>query len=373
MGHNHRFLFTCGGTAGHINPAIGVAGRIKALLPDAEILFVGAAGNMETELVPREGYPIRTITVSNVHRSFAPAEIWHNIKTVVHLASSAAQARRILRDFQPQVAIGTGGYVCYPVIRQAAKLGIPAVIHESNAVPGLTTKMLSSVADRILVGFEASRTYYKRQDAVCVTGTPVREAFLNCSRASAREAMGIPQDRKLVVSFWGSLGAFYMNEIMEEFIRRNEKEQGFFHIHATGDGKQGMERMHARLTGVKLERTDLRPYIYDMPQVMAAADVILCRAGASTLSELTVLGKPAILVPSPYVTNNHQEKNARVLEQGGGALVLTEPNCTGSKLYEQTLAILNAPDRLSQMAANMRAMGSPDATEKIVDVILGLL
>lgn len=370
-----NFLFTCGGTAGHINPALAVAGRLREWMPDCGILFVGANGKMETDLVPRAGYDILTVEVTNLHRSLKPSEIAYNLKSLSNVVSATHAAKQIVKEFQPDVAIGTGGYVCYPVLKAAAQLGVPTVVHESNAVPGLTTKMLSGVVDRILVGFEESRQHYADVKKVLVTGTPVRGAFSDCTQAEAKTYLGLPADKPLVVSVWGSLGARRMNEMMTDFIALACEEPAFTLIHSAG--KLGYERM----TGALAEKCpqapencgmEVRPYIYDMPLVMDAADLVLCRAGASTLAELTCIGKPAILVPSPNVTNNHQERNARVLERAGGAKVLLEGSFTAEMLYAMVRGLLDEPQQLSEMAQNMKAAGVPDAADRIAETILDL-
>ncbi|MFB0920999.1 MAG: UDP-N-acetylglucosamine--N-acetylmuramyl-(pentapeptide) pyrophosphoryl-undecaprenol N-acetylglucosamine transferase, partial [Oscillospiraceae bacterium] len=209
-----KFIFTCGGTAGHINPALGVAQRLKELLPESEILFVGAEGHMETELVPREGFPIKTVRITNISREMNLEGFKHNADTVKNVVTAMAQAKKIIREFQPDAVIGTGGYVCYPVLKAAHSLKIPTVVHESNAVPGLTTKMLSGSTDKILVGFEESRQYYRHTEKVIVTGTPVRQDFRSADKQAAREKLGLPLDKPLVVSVWGSLGAAFMNKTM---------------------------------------------------------------------------------------------------------------------------------------------------------------
>lgn len=369
-----KFLFTCGGTAGHINPALAVAGRLRELEPDSEFLFIGAEGRMETDLVPRAGYEIRTVRITNIRRGFSVEDIKHNLATLRNVLSSTSEARRILREFRPDAAVGTGGYVCYPVLRAAHELGIPTAVHESNAVPGLTTKMLEGSMDAVMVGFEESRANYKHPERVAVTGTPVRGEFLRADKAAARRELGLPEDKPLVASVWGSLGAGHMNEIMTDFIARACANPFFGLIHSTG--KAGYERMAAALEaekpGYAALGMDVRAYIYNMPTVMAAADLVLCRAGASTLAELTAMGKPAVLVPSPNVTNNHQEKNARVLEAAGGARVLLESEFTADSLLGLVSELLHHPEQLAEMSANMRALGVPDATERIADTVLAL-
>ena len=370
-----KFLFTCGGTAGHINPALGVAQRLRELLPDCGILFVGADGHMETELVPREGFPIKTVTITNISREKSMEGVKHNAKTIKNVVISTNQAKNIIREFQPDVVIGTGGYVCYPVLKAAHSLKIPTVVHESNALPGLTTKMLAGSTDRILVGFEESKQYYKHQERVIVTGTPVRQEFKNNDKAAARAKLGLDPDKPLVVSVWGSLGADFMNKTMVGFIQKALGNPFFSLIHSAG--QSGYQNMLADMdrAGIKDARAhgmDVREYIYDMPLVMAAADLVVCRSGASTLSELTVLGRPAILVPSPNVVNNHQEKNARVLEKAGAAVLIPESEITDDKLLGAVSLLLSRPDTLEAMSEQMKRIGEADATEKIADIILDL-
>ena len=302
-----RFLFACGGTAGHVNPAVGVAGRIRELLPESEILFIGALGKMEMELVPREGYEIRGVPVSNLSRSLSVEGIRHNIKFVSDLIKSGPACRKIIEEFKPDVVIGTGGYVCYPVLHEAAKLGIPTVVHESNAEPGLTTRQLEKCVDKIMVGFAEARENYKHPEKVVVTGTPVRLGFMRSDKSAARRALGIAEDEPLVVSVWGSLGATEMNKTVARMIAlaMDGAERPFRLVHSAG--KRGIKSMteymseELGLSDWKEAGFDVVDYIYDMPLLMAAADIVLCRSGASTLAELTAIGKPAILVPSPNV------------------------------------------------------------------------
>ena len=369
-----RFLFTCGGTAGHINPAIGVAGRLKELLPDAQFLFIGAEGMMETRLVPREGYDLRTIEISNLSRSVSLDGLKHNLHTAKTLLTGERQAREILREFRPDVAVGTGGYVCYPVLRAAHALGIPTLVHESNAVPGLTTKLLAGTVDCVMVGFADAAENYRRGTNVVFTGTPVRGDFETLDRRSARAALGIPEETPLLLSVWGSLGSDYMNGVMPEFMARVCREQTFRMIHSAGArGYQKLAAATAERCGgdMAARGVDLREYIYDMPAVMAAADLVMCRSGASTLGELAALGAPALLIPSPNVTNHHQERNARVLESRGAASVLTEGAFTPDSLYETVAGLLSDRAALSSMGRAMHECGVPDATERIADLILG--
>ena len=367
-----RFLFTCGGTAGHINPALGVAGRIRQLMPDAEFLFVGAKGNMETELVPREGYELKTVKIAGFQRSLRPKMLWKNFHTAFLLVSSVAEAKAILRDFRPDVAVGTGGYVCYPVLTAASAMHIPTAVHESNAVPGLTTRKLEGRVDRIMVGFEESRKYYHHADKVTVTGTPVRVDFGRESRETARSKLGVEQDEPMAVAMFGSLGAGYMDEIMTGLLVKMGKNPPFRLVWATG--KQYYPKVRAAIAamGVGSDRIDVREYIYDMPRQMAAADVVICRSGASTISELTYLGKPAVIVPSPNVVNHHQEKNADVLERAGAAKVLLEGQFGLDELYTAVWGLLDDPAARKQMSHSSLSLGVHDATDRIASLVLGL-
>lgn len=369
-------IFTCGGTAGHINPAIALAQLTAEKVPGAVFLFVGAERGLEKDLVPQAGYELKTVHVSSLHRSLAPKEIRHNLISACNLIRAPGEARAILRSFRPDVVIGTGGYASFPLVREASRCGVPTAVHESNMVPGLTTGMLEPFADRIMVGFESCRKYYKHPEKVAVTGTPVREDFFIQTKAEAKAALGVDDGRPLIVSFWGSLGAAGMNRKMVDFLALEAGKEPFHHIHAAGGSNlEGMEE-GLREKGVKLgdhPSLDLRDYIYDMPRVCRAADLVICRAGASTISELTALGTPAIMVPSPYVTNNHQEKNARALEESGGVQVLLEAECSGQSLFQAACGILRDSSRLEGMERAMAALGIRDAGERIWETVLELL
>ena len=367
-----RALFTCGGTAGHVNPALAVAQRIREECPDAEFLFVGAERGLERDLLEKAGYPFKSVHVSNFHRSFKLKEIRHNLVSAFNLVRSPAEARRILKEFQPEAVIGTGGYASYPAIKAAAQMGIPTAVHESNMIPGLTTQLLEPIADRIMVGFEACRANYKHPEKVVVTGTPVRGDFFTRTKAEAKRELGVDDGRPLVVSFWGSLGASGMNRQMADFIALEAGKEPFYHIHSAG--KSGFPTIRALLQDRGVTNTDgpsirLVEYLYNMPLVMRAADLVISRAGASTLSELTALGVPAILVPSPYVTNHHQERNAQALADAGGAVVLLEPECSGQLLFRTVTELLRDAARLERMSAAMASLGIRDATERILETV----
>ncbi len=367
-------IFTCGGTGGHINPAIAVARMLRERRPEAKILFVGAADGMERDLVPREGFQLETLKISNLQRRLTPAGVWHNLVTSCHIAGSLQKAKKIIRQFEPDVIVGTGGYASYPALREGIRLKVPTAIHESNAVPGLATKLVADKVDRIMVSFEESRNLYSRPERVVVTGTPVREDFLYQKKSEARKALGL-DDRPLVISYWGSLGAREMNKKIARFIQLECQQEPFQHIHATGSfGWRWMPDL-IRQMGIDLQKhpaVQLREYIYDMPMLMAAADLIICRAGASTISEVAASATPCIMVPSPNVTDNHQEKNARVLEARGAAMVLREEECDGDRMFEMVQTLLADPEKMASMRHALHQMAVVDAAERIYSTILEL-
>ena len=364
-------IFTCGGTGGHINPAISVANLLRERMPDSKILFIGAEDGMEKNLVPRAGYELETIRISNFQRKLTPAGVWHNVTTACHMAGSMQKAKKIIRAFQPDVIVGTGGYASYPALHMGAKLGIPTAVHESNAVPGLTTRMVAGHVSRIMVSLADSSNQYPDPEKVTVTGTPVGSAFLYGNREKARAALGIG-DEPLIVSAWGSLGAREMNKKIARFMVREAQDGLYRHVHATGSYGWRWMPAYVRDQGLLLENhpwLDMREYIYNMPELLAAADLVLCRAGAGTISEVCASGTPCIMIPSPNVTDNHQEKNARVLEKRGAAVVVREKDCDGDSLYETARELLSDPDRLREMRLAARRLAVVDAAEQILQVI----
>ena len=367
-----KVVFTCGGTGGHINPAIAVAKILRERKPEAEILFVGADDGMETELVPREGFCIETVTISNFLRSLTPSAMWHNAKALIIIRRALRRADQIIKAFQPDVILGTGGYASYPMLRQGVKRGIPTAVHEANAVPGLATRMVCDKVDKILVSFAESKSEYKNADRVIPVGMPVREEFVFTKRAEARKALGLDDDTPLIVSAWGSLGAREMNKKIAQFMKLECEENRFRHIHATGSFGWRWMPEYVKEQGVDLAAhpmVTMQEYIYNMPTLMAAADLFLSRAGASTLNEIAAAGTPSIIVPSPNVTNNHQEKNARMLSDRGAAVLLLEKDCTPQRLYDEITALLNDRDARERMRDSLRQMVRLDATERICDIV----
>ncbi len=369
-------IFTCGGTAGHINPAIAVANTLKERHPDANILFIGAKGHMEERLVPKAGYELKCLTVSGMARKLDLKGIKANVRSACNVVSAVSQCKKIIKDFNADVIVGTGGYASFPALYAGSLMGIPTCVHESNAVPGLTTKMIANRATKVMVCLPDSAAFYRHPEKVEVVGMPVRKEFITTRKAEARKALGL-DERPLVVTAFGSQGAKAMNLVTAEFMKL-EQENGlpFQHIHATGSFGWDWMPEHLKKLGVELENCpgiDMREYIYDMPVVMAAADVIISRSGAGSFNEIGVTGTPCILIPSPNVTNNHQEKNARVLEKNGAAIVLLEPECTAQKLYDTVSRLLADHEKCKQMSAAIRKMVVLDAAEQICDRIEALV
>ena len=365
-------IFTCGGTAGHINPAIAVANILKARKPDCKILFIGAEGHMEEKLVPAAGYELVTLPGSGLSRKLNMAGIKKNIRAVKCVVNAVSKCKKIIRDFEADVIVGTGGYASFPAIYAGAKMGVPTVVHESNALPGLTTKLAAGVATQVLVCFEESVKHYKHPEKVEVVGMPVRREFIDTGKAEAKKALGL-EDCQVVVSAFGSQGAKVMNEnIAGIFALEQEDGFPFHHIHAVGSFGWGWMPEKVRSAGVDFEncpRIDMREYIYNMPTVMAAADVVIGRAGSATCNEIAATGTPCVLIPSPNVTGNHQEKNARVLEQAGGAVVLLERDCTPEVLYAEVQGLLVDEQRREEMSKALRGMVKLDSAERICDIV----
>ena len=367
-----NLIFTCGGTAGHINPAISVANEMVKRYPDAKILFIGAEGKMEEKLVPQAGYELKCLPASGLSRKLNFKGIKQNFYAIKCVLSAVGACKKIYKEFKPDVVIGTGGYASFPALHAAQSMGIPTCVHEANALPGVTTKMAANKADRVLVAFEESRQYYKKPEEVRVVGMPIKKEFTETTRQEARAALGVNPGDKLVVSAFGSLGAKVMNETMADMIALEKKDNfPFRHIHATGAfGKEWMPQ-RVKDNGVDWEncpQIDIREYIYDMPILLNAADVVIGRAGSGTCNELGATGAPCILVPSPNVTNNHQEKNARVLEAAGGAVVMLESEVTAEKMYAQVMELLADESRREKMSGALKGLVRTDSADAICDI-----
>ncbi|MCR5653154.1 MAG: undecaprenyldiphospho-muramoylpentapeptide beta-N-acetylglucosaminyltransferase [Ruminococcus sp.] len=365
-----KILFAGGGTAGHINPALAVAGYIKEKAPDTEILFVGNRGGMEQTLVPKAGFKMEFISISGFSRSLSMKSVKHNVETFNKTFTASKEAKRIISQFNPDICVGTGGYVSGPVLRTAAKMGIPTVIHEQNAYPGITNKMLARTAKRVMLAVKDAEKYFDKKARVVVTGNPVRGEIIKADREKARKKLGV-DERPLVLSFGGSLGARILNENMAALIARSGQDKAYQHIHAYGGhGLWFPDLVKKKGTDIsECDNLDIREYIDDMADCMAAADLVISRAGAITLSEIQVLGKPAVLIPSPNVAENHQYHNAMALVNNGAAEIIEEKDLTEDLLIEKIDSLLKNPERLSSFAKNSRKMAIADANERIWSVI----
>ena len=366
-------IFTCGGTGGHINPAIAVANILKERQPDAKILFIGAQGHMEEKLVPAAGFELVTLPGSGLSRKLNLAGIKKNVNAIKCVLSAVSKCKKMIREVDADVIVGTGGYASFPALLAGSQLKVPTIVHEANAVPGLTTKMAAAVADRVLVCFEESVKYYKNPDQVEVVGMPVRKEFLLGNKTEARKELGIAGEKPVVVSAFGSQGAKVMNETMADMMPLEQADSfPFHHIHAIGSfGKEWMPK-RVKDNGVDYENCadlDIREYIYNMPTVMAAADVVIGRAGSATCNEIAAAGVPCILIPSPNVTNNHQEKNARVLEEAGGAVVVLEKDCTAEGMYQLVHELLRDDARRAEMTKALHGLVKTDSAQRICDMV----
>ncbi len=365
-----KVLFTGGGTAGHINPALAAAGYLKLKEPDAEILYVGNKGGMEERLVAKAGYPIKTVTISGFQRKLTPKNLLRNTQTVVRMFTATAEAKKILKEFRPDVCVGTGGYVSGPVIREAAKLGIPCVIHESNAYPGVTTKALAHRVKTVMLAVPDARKYFSDSVSCTVTGNPVRGEVLAAEREASRKALGL-DDRPVVLSFGGSLGASALNKAAAYMLAESARLGEYQHIHGYGqhDEKFLDEVRALGLEPGKNPQIRLLEYIDNMPQCLAAADLVIGRAGAMTLTEIEAKGKASILIPSPNVAENHQYHNAMALVRRGAAEIIEEKDLSGEALWKKVQKILSDPERLASLGKNAGKMEILDANERIYQVI----
>lgn len=357
-----KVIMTGGGTGGHIYPAVAIADRIRRSHPEAEILFVGTEHGMEKELIPKSGYPIRFITVSGFHRR----QIWKNVQTAKDLLKGMAQAKAILKEFQPDLVVGTGGYVCGPVVRAADRMGIPCYIHEQNAFPGVTNKMLERHVQEVFVSFEEAGTYFKHKDKLTVVGNPIRRSFLAVDAAECRRRLGISKSEFTVLCFGGSLGAGKINEVMMEALHTFNGVKDLRLFFVTGKRYFAQICKSVEDAGIVLaDNMQLLAYIDNMNDYLNACDVVISRSGALTISEITACGKAAILIPSPNVTGNHQYYNAKVVADRGGAILMEEKELTADRLVEAVLKMKSDSRLLERMSGASASLGRTDSADVI--------
>ena len=355
-----NIILTGGGTAGHVSPAIAVAEEIMQSEPDSRILFIGREGGGENEAVTKAGLKLKTLKIQGLKRKLTP----ENIKRVAAALSAERDAREILRDFKPDVVLGTGGYVCWPVLRAAVQLGIPTAIHESNAKPGLTTRLLARRCDLLLLNHKEAAEKLKKYRRAVTVGNPLRRSFKKTERKTARAQLGIRDGETFILSVGGSIGAEKLNdtviEVMEEF---SVKEKDIKHIHATG--KRYFDSLKASKLAKGYGGCKIIPYIEDMATMLSAADIVISRAGAITLSEIAAVGTTPILIPSPNVSGNHQFENAKRLSDAGAAVLIEEKYLTPEELKNAIIRLKNQKNERKNVAKRISAFYSPDAAKRI--------
>ena len=374
-----RLLFATGGTAGHINPALAVASYVREQYPDSDILFIGTPDHMEARLVPAAGFNFRTIEINGFKRSFSPKSVLDNVKTVGKLIKSEKDSKEIIKEFAPDVVIGFGGYASGPVLQEAVRLGIPSCIHEQNAYPGITNKQLAKSVDKVMLTVEDAKKHLEPKNEPIITGLPVRGELLKKSKEEARAELGIPENAKFVLSFGGSLGAAPLNDAMHDILIENSSKESICHIHSAGTNgvkflealeEEGFERAGEDV--IRKGSSEVRKYIDNMDVCMAAADLVIGRAGASSLSEIEAMGKASILIPSPYVAENHQFHNAMALVNRNAARIIEEKDLTTDSLKDKINELLSSEETLKEIEKNAKSMAVLDSRERIVEVIVYL-
>ncbi|KKB39258.1 undecaprenyldiphospho-muramoylpentapeptide beta-N-acetylglucosaminyltransferase [Bacillus thermotolerans] len=359
-----KIVVSGGGTGGHIYPALALIRTIKEKHPDTSFLYIGTEKGLESDLVRREKIPFRSIEITGFKRSIS----MENVKTVTRFLKGVRRCKKLLKEFKPDAVIGTGGYVCGPVVYAAAKLGIPTVIHEQNSVPGLTNKFLSRYVDQVAICFEEARQFFP-QEKVVLTGNPRASEVANAQPSNALQSFGLSKDKKTVLIFGGSRGARPINEAVIKAVPKLASKP-YQILYITGDVH--FENVQKELDAAgKPANVAVAPFIYNMPEVLVECDLVVSRAGATTLAELTALGIPSILVPSPYVTNNHQEKNASSLTEHGAAVMLVEKELTPDTLLEKLDQVLLS-EEWKHMKAAASELGIKDASDRLFKVMLEL-
>lgn len=359
-----KVLIAGGGTGGHINPGLAIAKYIKQKEPSAEVIFVGTNKGLETKLVPREGYRLETITVRGFRRKLS----LDTVVAVKELVQSFFEASSLIRRIKPDVVIGTGGYVCGPVLYVAAKKKIPTLIHESNAFPGVTNRLLARYVNYVAISFKDSMKYFGNKEKLVLTGNPVRQELLNANKQEVIRQLDIMPGKPLIVVMGGSRGARKINETVAEMLNHYYKGE-FNIIFSTGEVQFDEINSSIKVNGMYEKMIKVVPYIYDVGNVYAAGDLMICRAGAITISELQTMGIPSILIPSPYVTANHQEHNARSLERDGGAVVMLESELNAASLYKQICSLISNGEILKKMGKDATKNRTADSAEKIYSLI----
>lgn len=369
-----KIVFVAGGTGGHINPAVAVASEIRRLDPTSEILFIGTEGRMETRIVPDAGFEIKTVKMNGFSRKMSISGIIENIKTVFLTLMASVKSKKILKEFNPDVVVGFGGYVTGPVLNTAVKMGIKTAIHEQNAFPGVANKALAKKVDRVMLTSPQAEKYMSCKNPPVVTGLPVRRSIIKADKDFARATLGVNNSDMLVLSMGGSLGADAVNNAVVEMLSILKDEKNIRFLHATGKfgtwvGEKLTEKGVAYGEGTNIE---IREYINDMEVCLPACDLVISRAGASSISEIQILSKPSILIPSPNVAENHQFHNAMTLVENGGAEMIEEKDLSGKALAEKILELKNNKSKLDEISFNAGNRAKSNALTEICNIITGL-
>lgn len=365
-----RAIIAATGTGGHINPGIAIANKIKKEQPDSEILFIGSGRGLEKDLVPRAGYKLKNINSYGLSLS--------NIKYIFKTIHGFKQAKNIIKDFKPDVVIGTGGYICGPVITEAKKLGIPTVLHESNAFPGKAVKMLAKNTDIILVGFEAAIEKIKKAKKIVYTGNPTKIKKINFSEEEKRKIisnLGLTEQKPILLVFGGSQGAKAINDAFLNTIKQ-KKVKLYQIIWAAGPVQYEIIKKELKENDIDIEKIEgvkIVPYIYNMEEIMNVVDLAMCRSGAITITEIAKLRKPAIFVPLPNVSQNHQEHNARVLEKLGAARIILNKDLEKIDLNEYIEKIILDKDKINEMAKKLEKVSVENVEDKIYEQIINVV
>ena len=362
-----RIIIAAGGTGGHVFPALALGEEIREQFPDADILFIGTNRGLEDRVIPQAGFQLKTVVMSGLARSFAPMDVLRNLWMPFKLFFGMIQSWMILRRFKPDVAIGCGGYVTGPVIWLAAKLKILTLIQEQNSRPGRTTLFLSKYVDCVHLTYEDAKRFFKDQNKLLVSGNPLRKGLQKIDRQEASRFFGLHTNNKTLLVVGGSLGAHAVNMALLEIV---DELVGLGDINVLWQtGKNDHEGVAAK---VKHEQVKIHKFIDNMSAAYSCADLVLCRAGAMTLSEITMLGLPAVLVPYPYAADNHQEFNANSLTERNAAVMIKNSDL-GKELKPVLFDLMKNPDKLKKMRQNSFALRQPDAAKKIVDNMKVLL
>ncbi len=370
-----KAVFAAGGTAGHINPALAIADKLMGVFPDTNILFIGTPDGMEARLVTKAGYKFSPVEMAGFQRNMSLRNIGRNFKAMYYYCFSAkSKVKKILKSFEPDVVIGTGGYVTGTVLECACELGIKTITHESNSYPGMATKMLIKKADKVLLASEDAKRYLKNTERCVVTGNPLRTNINIEDRNGARKRLGLP-DNFTVLSFGGSLGANRITEAVAELLAWENKTGGINHIHSYGGNGKDMFYDALKESGVTEDkgRHIFREYIDNMYTCMCASDLIISRAGSMTITEITAIGRPAILVPFPKAAENHQYYNALTLSNAHAAVLIEDKDLTKARLVEEVSKLYSDRGRLSLMEENAKRASVTAASDKILGEIIDLV